>query len=163
RDRHDWLLESGLTFVAVPLVVLTYRRHPFSDRAYVQMTIFLVLHTIGSHYTYSEVPVGDWVKQAFDLSRNHYDRVVHASFGLLMYLPILEIVSRATRSGPRLPAILLALSCVVAVSTVYELLEWATAVVVDPAAGIAFVGTQGDVWDAQKDTGLATLGGVVAA
>ena len=163
RDRADWLLESGLTFLAVPLAILTYRRFPFSDRAYVQMTMFLALHTIGSHYTYSEVPIGDWVKQAFDLTRNHYDRVVHASFGLLMYLPVLEVVSRATRGAPRLAAVLLALSCVVAVSTVYELIEWGAAVVVDPQAGVAFVGTQGDVWDAQKDTALASLGGVVAA
>jgi putative membrane protein len=163
HDRQTWLLEQALPLLAVPLAILTHRRFRFSDRAYVQMTIFLILHTVGSYYTYSEVPVGDWAKHAIDLSRNHYDRLVHASFGLLMFRPLLEVVARSTGGAPRLAGIVLTLSCVIAVSTIYELIEWAAAVVVDPDAGIAFVGTQGDVWDAQKDTGLATVGGLLAA
>jgi putative membrane protein len=161
--REDWLLEHGLTFIAVPLAILTFRRFRFSDRAYVQMTTFLVLHTIGAHYTYSEVPIGDWVKRAFDLSRNHYDRLVHASFGVLMFRPMLEVVARATAGAPRLATIALAVACMTTASTFYELIEWGAAAVVDPEAGTAFLGTQGDPWDAQKDTALAVGGGVLAS
>jgi putative membrane protein len=81
-DRADWFLENMLSFVAVPVALVTYRWFRFSDRSYVLMTIFMILHTIGAHYTYAEVPVGFWVKDALGLARNHYDRVVHFSFGL---------------------------------------------------------------------------------
>lgn len=159
--RADWLLENEPTFVAVPLVVLGYRRFRFSDRAYVQGTLFLVLHTIGSHYTYSEVPIGDWVRDAFGLARNHYDRVVHFSFGLLMLRPIREIGFRDRPPG-RFATFYFSVAGVALWSLLYEVVEWLVASVADPQAGTAYLGTQGDQWDAEKDMALATAGAVIA-
>lgn len=162
-DRMDWLLENGPTFIAVPLAVFGYRRRRLSDRAYVQATIFLVLHSIGAHYTYSEVPVGAWVRDALALARNHYDRVVHWSFGLLMLRPIRELGFRPGREPGPIALFYFTVAGVALWSLVYEVVEWAVAAIVDPAAGTAYLGTQGDVWDAEKDMGLALLGGIMAA
>lgn len=163
RFRQDWLLENLLTFVAVPAAALTYRRFRFSDQAYIQAAIFLVLHTIGSHYTYSEVPIGDWAKDAFDLGRNHYDRLVHFLFGLLMLRPARELTLRRPRSLGRWRLFYLSFASVAWWSVAYEIIEWLVARVADPAAGTAYLGTQGDVWDAQKDMSLACLGALIAA
>jgi putative membrane protein len=160
--RGDWLLENLPVFVAVPIAVWLHRRAPLSDRAYVQITIFLLLHAVGSHYTYSEVPVGHWARDAFGLSRNHYDRVVHFAFGLLMLRPISELAFRNLRGDAPLARRYLAVAAVALWSAVYEIVEWLVASVADPEAGIAYLGTQGDVWDAQKDTALACLGAVLA-
>ena len=159
----DWLLENGPTFIAVPLAVVGYRRHRLSNRAYVQATIFLMLHSIGAHYTYSEVPLGAWVRDALGLGRNHYDRVVHCSFGLLMLRPIRELGFRPGHEPGPVALFYFTVAGVALWSLVYEVVEWAVAAIVDPAAGTAYLGTQGDVWDAEKDMGLALLGGIVAA
>jgi len=159
----DWLLENGLTAAALPLWLWASRRMPLSDRAWIQATLFLALHTVGSHWTYSEVPAGDWAREWFGWSRNHYDRLVHLSFGLLMLRPTRELIIHTPRAlSPSLVAYL-CVSGVVVWSALYEILEWVVAAIVDPAAGIAYVGTQGDVWDAQKDMGLAFLGALIAA
>jgi putative membrane protein len=161
RHRKDWLLENLLTVIAVAALSLTYRRVRFSDRAYVQGTVFLILHTIGSHYTYSEVPFGAWVSELAGASRNHYDRIVHFSFGLLMVRPIRELAFLRRSDTSHLAQTVLALSAIGGMGAAYEVLEWLTAVVVDPESGQAFLGTQGDPWDAQKDMGLALLGGMI--
>ncbi len=163
RFRQDWLLENLLTFVAVPAAVLTYRRFRFSDQAYIQAAIFLVLHTVGSHYTYSEVPIGNWARDALDLGRNHYDRLVHFLFGLLMLRPARELTLRRPRSLGRWRLFYFSFASVAWWSVAYEIVEWLVARVADPAAGTAYLGTQGDAWDAQKDMGLACLGALIAA
>lgn len=163
RDRADWLLENLPTFLAVPAAVLTYRRFRFSDQSYVQATLFLILHTIGSHYTYSEVPIGDWARDALGLGRNHYDRAVHLLFGLLLLRPSRELLLRRPRQFGRATLFTLSVAVVVCWSAIYELVEWIVAALADPAAGTAYLGTQGDVWDAQKDMALALLGALVAA
>lgn len=163
RYREDWFLENLLTFVCVPLAVLTYRRFSFSDRAYVQATLFVILNTVGSHYTYSEVPVGDWMREAFGFSRNHYDRLVHFSFGLLMLLPLRELAIRNPKAMGRFAVSYLSVTAVAFWSLSYEIIEWLVASIADPAAGTAYLGTQGDAWDAQKDMTLACAGAVVAA
>jgi putative membrane protein len=160
-DRADWLLENSLSFIVVPVVIFGYRRFRFSDRAYVQGTIFLILHTIGAHWTYSEVPIGDWARDGFGLARNHYDRVVHFLFGVLMLRPIREIGFRGRPPG-RFATFYFSVAGVALWSLLYEVLEWAVAAVVDPRAGTAYLGTQGDQWDAEKDMALATLGAVLA-
>jgi putative membrane protein len=162
-DRADWFLENMLSFVAVPIAVVTYRWFRFSNRSYVLLTIFMVLHTIGSHYTYAEVPVGFWVKDALGLSRNHYDRVVHFSFGLLMLRPMRELGFRNARGLGPFAVFYFSAAGVGLWALLYEVLEWAVAAVADPAAGTAYLGTQGDEWDAQKDMGLAILGALLAA
>jgi putative membrane protein len=162
-SRATWLLENLPTFVAVPVLLFTYRRFRFSDRAYLQGTIFVLLHTVGSHYTYSLVPVGDWVREAFDLSRNHYDRLVHFAAGWLLLLPSREVAFRRRAELGTLRELALSWTMIAAWAALYEIVEWMTAIVVDPAAGTAFLGTQGDPWEAQKDMTLASLGAIVAA
>jgi putative membrane protein len=158
RYPADWLLENLPTFFLVPLAVLTYPRFRFSDGAYIQATIFAVLHTIGSHYTYSEVPAGEWMRDAFGLSRNHYDRFVHFAFGVLLLRPARELVIRKPGAVGPIAVRFLSFAAVGFCSLSYEIIEWLVASVADPAAGTAFLGTQGDVWDAQKDMALACLG-----
>jgi len=162
-DRADWLLENLPTFVLVPAFVAVDRRVRFSSRAWVQVTLFLVLHTVGSHYTYSVVPVGDWARDALGLERNHYDRLVHFAFGLLMLRPMCELGFRPGRRPGRLGVLYFCVASVATWSLVYEVVEWLVAAVVDPAAGTAFLGTQGDPWDAQKDMALALVGALLAA
>jgi putative membrane protein len=163
RYRADWVLENLPTFVAVPLAVIGYRRFRFSNRAYIQATVFLILHTIGSHYTYSEVPVGDWMRDLLSLSRNHYDRVVHFAFGLLMLRPVRELGFRERAAPGPFAVLYFSAAGVACWSLVYEVVEWLVASIADPTAGTAYLGTQGDVWDAQKDMALALVGSAIAA
>ena len=162
RFRDDWLLENGLTFVAVPALLYGYPRFRFSDRAYVQGTLFLVLHTIGSHYTYSEVPMGAWVRDTFGLARNHYDRVGHVALGAIPCFLIREVLLRRTPLQRGAWLFFLVCSVVLALAAFWELLEWWTALVAAPDVGVAFLGSQGDVWDAQWDMLLALVGVAVA-
>jgi len=161
RFRHDWLLENYLVFLFVPLIVVTGRYFRLSDLSYTFITIFMVLHVIGSHYTYAEVPFGVTLQRWFGSDRNMYDRAVHFSFGLLLAYPMREVFVRITGArgfwGYYLP-----LDLVLAFSCLYELIEWIAARNVDPAAGLAFLGSQGDVWDAQKDMACAGVGALVA-
>jgi putative membrane protein len=159
----DWALENALTVVAVPLFAWSHRYRHYSNRAWVQATLFLVLHTVGSHYTYSEVPAGDWVRDAFGLARNHYDRLVHFAFGLLLLRPLREAIIPDPRPLPPLTLAYIGVSGVAAWSAVYELIEWFVARTADPSAGTAYLGTQGDEWDAQKDMALAIGGALLAA
>ncbi len=92
---RDWLLENLLVFIYSALLLATYRRFAFSNLSYALFTVFLSLHLVGAHYTYAEVPLGLWMRDALELSRNHYDRLVHFSFGLLIAYPFREILLRA--------------------------------------------------------------------
>ena len=160
-DRSDWLLENLLVFIYAVLLIGTYRRFAFSNLSYGLFGIFLSLHMVGAHYTYSEAPIGFWLQEVFDLSRNHYDRIVHFSFGLLIAYPFREFLLRVT--GVRLEwSYLLVLLTVLGFSGFYEALEGVAAVIVSPELGLAFLGTQGDIWDAQKDTALAFSGAIIA-
>lgn len=161
-DRPTWALESLPSIVLVPLLVVTFRVFRFSDRSYVQATVFLILHTIGSHYTYSQVPFGTWLASTFDWSRNHYDRIVHAASGVLLLRPCLDLVFRRTEASALVKS-WTGVASIVCGGVIYEALEWVTAIVVDPSSGTAFLGTQGDIWDAQKDLALALLGAGVAS
>ena len=157
RYPFDWFLENILVFVSVGLAIATYRKFPFSDLSYLLFTVFLSLHSLGAHFTYSEVPLGFWLQEAFDLSRNHYDRVVHLAFGLLMAYPLRELIMRAC--GVRgLSSFLLAFAASLAFSAGYEISEWIVAEIVSPEAAYAYLGTQGDLFDAQKDAAFAATG-----
>jgi len=160
-DRRDWLLENLLVFFYGALLVTTYRRFRFSDISYGLFGVFLTLHLIGAHYTYSETPFGFWLQDAFDLSRNHYDRIVHFAFGLLIACPFRELLLRAAgiRRSWSYPMVIVT---VLGFSGFYEALEGIVAMIVSPELGSAYLGTQGDEWDAQKDTGLAFAGAVIA-
>ena len=160
HDRSDWLLENLLVFAAAALLVATHRRFVFSNLSYLLIAVFLGLHLLGAHYTYSLTPPGFWVQEAFGLERNPYDRFVHFAFGLLLGYPLREITLRRLHVHG-LASYAIPLGSALALSASYELLEGWTARIVDPALGTAFLGTQGDEWDAQKDMGLALAGAVL--
>ncbi len=161
EDRGTWVLENLLVVALVLLLVFTHRRFVFSNFSYLLMTFFLLMHAIGANSTYSAAAPGDWLKQALDLERNPYDRIVHFGFGLLLTYPMRELSRRVLHLRGAV-SYLVPLASMLALSSSYEILEGWAARVVDPAQGIAFVGAQGDVWDAQKDMALALLGGVLA-
>jgi putative membrane protein len=154
-SRSDWLLENMLVFVAVPLIAWFGPRLPLSNAAYACLFVFFVLHLIGAHYTYSQVP---FIGSAS--GRNNYDRVVHLLYGLLMARPTIDLL--AARAPPRgiwlwlLPVLFLTSH-----STIYEVLEWFAAERFGGGLGQAFLGTQGDDWDAQKDMAMAMAGAML--
>ena len=159
-DRHDWLLENILVVAALAVLIGTYRVFPLSDLSYLLITAFLTLHAIGAHYTYAQVPLGFWIQHALGLSRNHFDRIVHFSFGLLMAYPIREVFLRVANARG-FWAYYLPLDVTLAFSALYEIMEMLIATMVAPGTGDAWLGTQGDVWDPQKDMGLAALGALL--
>ena len=167
--RQDWLLENVIVFVAVPMLVATWRNLRFSNLAYTLMFVFFVLHEIGAHYTYSEVPYDRWfasltgqtLNGLLGFERNHYDRLVHFLYGLLLTPAAVELLQ--AKAPPRgVWRWLLPVFFIMSHSVIYELIEWLAAEVFGGELGQAYLGTQGDVWDAQKDSALATLGAIVA-
>ena len=159
--RHDWLLENYLVFIFVPLLLILGIYFRLSNVSYTLITVFMILHVIGSHYTYAEVPFGYLLQTWFGATRNMYDRLVHFSFGFLLAYPIREVFMRLSKTKG-FWSFWFPIELVLAFSAVYEIIEWITALGVDPVAGLAFLGAQGDVWDAQKDMLVAGIGAVVA-
>jgi len=164
--RQDWLLENLLVFVAVPLLAITSRTLRFSNGAYTCLFVFFVLHAIGAHYTYSEVPWREWLHLqgagtgTDSASRNHYDRFVHFSYGVLMFPAVWELFT--ARANPqRIWRYVMPVMFLMAHSVIYELIEWGAAELFGGDLGVAYLGTQGDEWDAQKDMGMATAGTLV--
>lgn len=161
KDRQTWLLENLLVFGFAAVLVALRGRFRFSNLSALLITAFLLLHVVGAHYTYSSVPIGHWVQDGLGLARNHYDRFVHFSFGLLMGYPLREVALRGVHAH-RIWSSVVPLLAVLAISSSYEIMEAWAARVVDPGVGMAFVGAQGDVWDGQKDMSLALLGAILA-
>jgi putative membrane protein len=167
HDRADWALENALALAGVAALVATRRVLPLSRISYTLIFAFLCLHEVGAHYTYSLVPYDAWfealtgrtLSDLLGWQRNHYDRVVHLAYGLLLAYPIREFFLRVAEVrgffGYYLP-----LDVTMATSMIYELVEWGAAEVFGGDLGTAYLGTQGDPWDAQKDMALATLGGL---
>lgn len=147
--RDDWLIENLLVFVSVPVLIFSYRRLPLSDLSYVVIFLFLVLHAVGAHYSYSKVPLGYWLKNVFHLRRNHFDRIVHFAFGLLLTFPLSEGMRPALKLR-NLWGFILPAAVIVSLSGFFEIIEAIVAAIVNPQLGAAYLGIQGDVWDAQK-------------
>jgi len=160
-NRRDWFLENLLVVIYGALLVLTYRRFAFSNLSYTLFGIFITLHLIGSHYTYAETPFGYWIQALFETERNHYDRIVHFAYGLLIAYPFREFLIRVVRVGVSWSYIL-AIITIIAFSASYEIIEAVVADIVSPELGSMWLGTQGDEWDAQKDTALASCGALLA-
>jgi putative membrane protein len=167
--RADWLLENALVAIAIILLTVLHRRLLFSRVSYTLIFVFLCLHELGAHYTYSEVPYDAWFRSLTGRTfnslvgwdRNNFDRVVHFSYGLLLAYPIREVFLRVADVrgfwGYFLP-----LDLTMSTSMLYELFEWVAAVMFGGDLGQAYLGTQGDPWDAQKDMALASLGALIA-
>lgn len=161
-SRSDWFLENLLIFVSAIVLIATFHRFQFSNLSYALLLIFLALHTIGAHYTYAKVPIGFWAADLFHLNRNHFDRVIHFGFGLLILYPLRELLIRS--AGAREAwATWLAVAGIFAMSSFFEILEAVIAMLVHPELGDAYLGTQGDIWDAQKDMGAAFVGALLTA
>lgn len=167
HSREDWLLENALVPpVLAVLAGLRCGRSPtcLSRTACVALFVFLLLHEIGAHYTYSLVPYRHWAHSLglplAEGGRNHYDRLVHFAYGLLVAQPVAEILAgRTGLAGKALPATTVAWMAFG--SMLYELIEAAAAAVFGGDLGIAYLGTQGDAWDAQKDMALALSGSLL--
>lgn len=158
-DPRSWALASILPVLFVGVLAGTYRRFAFSSASYVLMTLFLTLHAIGSHYTYAQVPFGLWLEGMLDMPRNHFDRIVHFCFGLFFAYPLYELMGKLKQLSVWLRAYMIFMT-LMALAGLWEILESWVARIVRPELGSAFLGAQGDFWDAQKDM-AATLYGVL--
>lgn len=164
-NRADWLLENALTFILLIVCLATWRDFCFSPTSNTLLFLFLSLHAIGAHYTYSNVPFDSWwtdifgwsLNEALNLSRNHYDRLVHFCYGLFLVIPLRELLLRRAELRTKWSTAL-AVTTILATSMTYELIEWIAAEVLGGDLGHAYVGAQGDIWDAQKDMALAVIG-----
>ena len=161
RDRFTWFLEVFPALIALPLLIITYPRFTFSRLAYGLMLIHAIILMVGGHYTYAEMPLFNWLRDSFELSRNHYDRLGHVAQGFIPAIVAREILLRTSplQSGKWL---FFVVTCVcLAISAVYEIVEW-WVVLASGSDAVAFLATQGDVWDTQWDMFLALVGAVLA-
>jgi putative membrane protein len=161
-DRGDWFLENLLVFTTAAVLGGTYHRFQFSNVSYALILIFLTFHAIGAHYTYAKVPIGFWFQDWLHLGRNHYDRVIHFAFGFLLLYPVRELLARSAHVRENW-APWLATTALCALSSFFEIVEAIIAQIVRPDLGAAYLGTQGDIWDAQKDMAAAFIGALLVA
>ncbi|MCK9338078.1 MAG: DUF2238 domain-containing protein [Arcobacteraceae bacterium] len=168
-DRGDWILENILVFIVVILMLGIIKKFRFSTISYIMIVVFLIIHSIGSHYTYALVPYEAWLdaccswslNEAMGWERNHFDRLVHFLFGLLCAYPIQEIFARVLSLGKQW-CWFFAVQSIMALSLIYELIEWGVAIVFGGELGMHYLGTQGDIWDAHSDMLFATIGAFLA-
>lgn len=161
NDYNNWWLENVLVFIGLAILIPTFKKYQFSDMSYVLITLFLCLHVYGSKYTYADNPFGFWLQDLLDLPRNHYDRIVHFGFGFLLAYPMREVFSNVFKLSKRLSWIL-PTEVTLSLSGLYEIIEWMVADLFFTEQGHAYLGTQGDIWDPQKDMFMATLGAFLA-
>jgi len=162
KYRGVWVAENILTVLLAALLILTYKKFKFSNLSYTLIFIFMILHVIGSYSSYSEMYLFDLIKQWFSLSRNHYDRVVHFLFGLMFYLPTYEFLTRKLKLKGGW-AHLMTFLTITSFKGIFEIIEYLYVLVVRTEVfNYAYLGMQGDLWDAQKDTYLGMLGAGIA-
>lgn len=159
-DIANWFLENTLVIIFIGVLMLTFKKFQFCDLTYTFIFIYLSLHIYGAMYTYAENPFGYWLKDYFHFQRNHYDRIVHFSFGFMLAYPMRDFFINKMQF-PNWVGWLLPIEITLSFSCLYELVEWAVADVLFPEQGVAYLGTQGDVWDAQKDMFMAFSGAVL--
>jgi putative membrane protein len=160
KDRMTWVLEVFPVVIAVPLLLATRRRFPLTTLVYCLIAVHATILMVGGKYTYAEVPLFDWIRDAFHLARNHYDRLGHFAQGFVPALVAREILLRKTPLRRGGWTFFLVTCICLAISAVYELVEWGTAEATGSASD-AFLGTQGDPWDTQKDMMFAGIGAIV--
>jgi putative membrane protein len=160
-DRLTWFMEVAPVLIALPLLAATYRRFRFTSLAYGLMVVHALILTIGGHYTYARVPLGFWMQEWFDFSRNHYDRIGHIAQGFIPAIIAREILLRLSPLKRGGWLFFLVVCVCLAISAFYELIEW-WAALANEQASAAFLGTQGDIWDTQWDMFLALCGAIVS-
>jgi putative membrane protein len=161
RDRLTWMLEVAPVLIAVPILLATWRRFPLTLLSYRLLLVHALILILGGHYTYAQVPVGFWLQDFLDLSRNPYDRIGHLAQGFIPAILAREILIRRSPLVPGKWLFFIVVCVCLAISAFYELIEWWVALATGEAAE-AFLGTQGDVWDTQSDMFLALVGSVAA-
>lgn len=167
----SYLLHQFGTLLFLALMLGAYRYRQISSRSYGLAALFLIIHIVGARYLYSYMPYDDWIDQLFglrlnelfDWQRNMYDRLVHFSYGLLLFNAMIDISKSVFKVHSVKLLIIIALMINMSSSLLYELLEWSIAMTLSPEAAEAYNGQQGDIWDAHKDMALALLGGLIAA
>lgn len=160
--RLSWVLEVGPGLVMIAVMIAIYRRLPLSHWVYGCVFVHMLILIYGGYYTYAETPLGNWAKEAFGLSRNHYDRVGHVALGFFPAFTIREILLRETPLVRGGWLYFIVVSIALAIGAFWELIEWWTTLIVASDVGQAFLGSQGDVWDAQWDMFLAQVGAMAA-
>jgi len=160
KSRFTWMLEVLPVVLALPVLIGTFRRFPLTPLAYLLITIFAAILCVGGHYTYEEVPLGNWLREWFGWKRNHYDRIGHFMQGFVPALLTREVLLRTSPLRPGKWLFTTVAAFALAISAVYELVEWTVAELAGDSAD-AFLGMQGDVWDTQKDMALAWFGAIV--
>jgi putative membrane protein len=161
RDRVTWLLEVAPVLIAVPLLVATREKFPFTTLAYVLICVHGLILMLGGAYTYAEVPAGFWFQEWLGLERNPYDRLGHLAQGFIPAIVAREIVIRAFRMAPGGFLFFVVICICLALSAFYELVEWWAALALGQGAQ-NFLGTQGDDWDTQWDMFLALVGSIAS-
>ena len=160
-DRTTWFMEVAPIFIALPVMIATFRRFPLTTLLYVLIFIHALVLIAGGHYTYARVPLGFWIEHALSLSRNPYDKIGHFMQGFVPFLVTREILLRGGYLTSRRMAAFLSVCVAMAISAGYELIEWWSALALGQGAD-EFLGTQGDPWDTQSDMFFAFIGAITA-
>lgn len=160
-DRATWLLEVTPVLIALPILVMTYRRFPLTTLLYVLILVHALILILGGSYTYARVPLGFWIQDLLALSRNPYDKIGHFVQGFVPFIVAREILVRGGYLTSRRMVAFLSICVVMMVSSFYELVEWWTALLLGQGA-YEFLGTQGDPWDTQSDMFYALIGALEA-
>ena len=160
-DPGVWLMEVLPVFIALPVLAFTRSRFPLTPLVYALILVHAIILMVGGHYTYARVPLGFWMQEWFDFSRNHYDRIGHLAQGFIPAMVAREILLRQTPLKPGGWVFFLVTSVCLAISAVYEFVEWWTALALGAGAD-EFLATQGDPFDTQADMLMATLGAMLA-
>lgn len=161
EGKLNWLLEVGPGLFGIAALAIAFPRFPMSRFVYVAVFVHILILVYGGYYTYAKAPLGEWAKVTFGLSRNHYDRIGHFAFGFFPVFTLREVLLRVTPLKRGGWFVYLLISSILGLAAFYEFIEWWAALLLDPAGGDKFLGSQGDIWDAQWDMFLAGVGATV--
>ncbi len=160
-EFSTWAMEAAIPIAATIFLIVIYRKVTLSRTAYWLLLAFFLIHLYAAHYSYSATPIGNWFQETFSMARNNYDRVVHFLFGFLLVMIVREFLIRTTPLKNSIMLFTLSTCVIGTLGVIYELVEWVAALIFDPDGGGAFLGAQGDIWDAQWDLFLALLGAIL--
>jgi len=161
KDFYIWMLEVFPVVIGLVVILLTYKRFRLTTLVYILILFHAAILMIGGHYTYAQVPFFNWIKDVFDLTRNHYDRLGHIVQGFVPAIIAREILIRTTALEKGKMFVFIVISMCLSISVLYELIEWGVVVASGEAAN-AFLGAQGDIWDTQWDMFFALCGAVLS-
>ncbi len=163
KYRYLWFVENIILIIFLIILIISYKYFKFSNLSYSFIFLFCIFQTIGAHYSYAEVPFGFWLAEIFDFERNNYDRIVHFMYGFLLSIPIRELFIKSSGLKKGFWTFFIPITIIFSTGAFYEILEWTSTFTILPVEGDAnlFLGSQGDVWDAEKDMFLAGLGSII--